>query len=163
MISRILSISLAALLLTTTACSSTPHPKGYETYVSQGDTFKDTQLKDIDGNTVAFNNNQKKLVVLFATWCSDSKHTLRELKASALSQDPNLAVIAIGREETEQSLAEFKTSFGVPFTLVADPEKAIYNHYANKGIPRLILLDERNRVMQTWIGEDPDTVSKITW
>jgi peroxiredoxin len=163
MLSRILSIGLATLLLTTTACSSTPHPKGYETYVSQGDSFKDIELKDIDGNTVSFNNNQKKLVILFATWCSDSKRTLRDLKASPLSQDPNLAVIAIGREETEQSLAEFKTSFGMPFTLVADPDKTIYNHYANKGIPRLILLDERNRVIQTWIGEDPDTVANIAW
>ncbi|MFC0119244.1 TlpA family protein disulfide reductase [Pseudoalteromonas xiamenensis] len=164
MLSRILTIGLLGLMFCTTACSSTaPHPKGYETYVAKGDKFKDMTLTSIQGDTVSFDQNKKKLIVLFATWCSDSKRTLRELKASPLISDPTLEIIAIGREESTASLSEFKDSFGVPFTLVADPDKAIYSHYANKGIPRLILLDEQNRVIDTWIGETPDTVSQIKW
>ncbi|CCQ11361.1 Redoxin domain protein [Pseudoalteromonas luteoviolacea B = ATCC 29581] len=165
MISRII---LLTLLSTTfvfgAACSTIPaHPKGYETYVSKGDDFKDTQLTDIEGNPVIFSDNKKKLIILFATWCSDSKRTLKELQASALHNQPDLEIIAIGREETTDSLAAFKTQFNLNYTLVADPDKSIYLRYANQGIPRLLLLDEKNQVMQTWVAEEPNTINKVTW
>ncbi|RZM69935.1 redoxin domain protein [Pseudoalteromonas rubra] len=163
-------LAMAALITTLgsqlSACNATqqpvPHPKGYETYINPGDTFKHTQLTNIDGQPVVLTQG-KKLVILFATWCSDSQRTLNELKASTLLTDPTLQIIAIGREEDADTLKAFRASFGIDFQLVADPDRAIYQHYANKGIPRLIMLDEHNRVVNTLIGEQPGVVDQVRW
>ncbi|MCO7190959.1 MULTISPECIES: TlpA disulfide reductase family protein [unclassified Pseudoalteromonas] len=158
-----LVIALGAQL---SACNATPNPaphsKGYETYIQSGELFKHTQLINIDGQPVQLAQG-KKLVILFATWCSDSQRTLTELKASNLLADPTLQVVAIGREEDDKTLSAFRESFGVDFTLVADPDRQIYQHYANKGIPRLILLDEHNRVVKTLIGEQPGIIDQVRW
>lgn len=160
------SVLIASIALTLNGCAATqsiePHPKGYETYVVQGDDFKHTSFTDINGKPVTL-NDKKKLVILFATWCSDSKRTLRELKASPLITNQDIQIIGIGREENPESMAKFNQEFELPFALVADPERAIYQHYANKGIPRLILLDEQNKVVKTLIGEQANVIEKVIW
>ncbi|MFC3034524.1 TlpA family protein disulfide reductase [Pseudoalteromonas fenneropenaei] len=166
MVSQVVKMAFIGLALaTTSACSSTPTPDsiGYETYVQQGDMFKDTELTDSQGQAVQFAANKKKLVILFATWCSDSQRTLKELKESPLLNHPELQIVAIGREENNDSLNQFASEFGTPFTLVADPDRQIYSRYANKGIPRLLLLDEQNRVLNTWIAEAPNTINEVKW
>jgi peroxiredoxin len=60
-------------------------------------------------------------------------------------------------------MAKFNQEFELPFALIADPERAIYQHYANKGIPRLILLDEQNKVVKTLIGEQANVIEKVIW
>lgn len=160
------SVLIASISLTLNGCTTTqniePHLKGYKTYVVQGDDFKHTSFTDINGKQVTL-NDKKKLIILFATWCSDSKRALRELKASPLITDRNIQIIGIGREENTESIVKFNQEFDLPFTLVADPERAIYQHYANKGIPRLILLDEQNKVVKTLIGEQANVIEKVIW
>ncbi|KAF7787551.1 hypothetical protein PRUB_a4659 [Pseudoalteromonas rubra] len=148
------------------ACNATPlpeaHPKGYETYINPGDTFRHTQLINIDGEPVQLAQGNK-LIILFASWCSDSQRTLNELKASQLLADLQVQIIAIGREEDADTLKAFRTSFGIDFNLIADPDRAIYSQYANKGIPRLIMLDKQNRVVKTLIGEQAGIIEQVRW
>ncbi|TMN33537.1 thioredoxin-like domain-containing protein [Pseudoalteromonas sp. S2755] len=142
------------------------HPQaddGYQTYIHTGDAFKHLQFTDIKNQTVRFDANHKKLVILFATWCSDSQRLLSELKQSELLTQADLTIVAIGREENNTTLEQFNEAMQLPIHLVADPNRDIYNTYANKGIPRVILLDEHNQVMQTLIGEQPNTLSKLNW
>ncbi|MCG7537465.1 TlpA disulfide reductase family protein [Pseudoalteromonas sp. OOF1S-7] len=167
MIKRLAIVALTATLGSQlSACNATPlpasHEKGYETYVNPGDSFKHTQLTNIDGQSIMLARGNK-LIILFATWCSDSQRTLNELKASALLADPGIQIIAIGREEDAETLKAFRDSFGIDFQLVADPDRAIYRQYANKGIPRLIMLDEHNRVVNTLIGEQPGIIKQVRW
>ncbi|MEQ2356273.1 TlpA family protein disulfide reductase [Pseudoalteromonas piscicida] len=136
---------------------------GYQTYIHTGDSFKHLQFTDIKNQAVRFDANHKKLVILFATWCSDSQRLLSELKQSELLTQAELTIVAIGREETNTTLEQFNETMQLPIHFVADPNRDIYNTYANKGIPRVILLDERNQVMQTLIGEQPNTLSKLNW
>ncbi|MEJ6476499.1 TlpA disulfide reductase family protein [Pseudoalteromonas piscicida] len=159
---------LLATMLTTglsgcKASSEAPTEQAYQTYVQTGDSFKHLNLTDINNNAIAFDADHKKLVILFATWCSDSQRLLKELKQSPLLNQPDLTVIAIGREEDSATLKQFNDTMALPIHFVADPNRAIYSTYANKGIPRLILLDEQNKVRQTLIGEQPDTLSNLHW
>lgn len=169
---------IAALCLTSfalTACSNNAHTpeqmpattattndKGYQTYIHAGEHFKQNTFTDIDNQEVKLGDN-KKLVILFATWCSDSQRVIKQIQASPLINDTQLQIIAIGREETTQSLTQFAQDYNLEFSLIADPERAIYSQYANKGIPRLILLDEHNKVIKTLIGEDPNTLQQVVW
>lgn len=164
----ILCISLTGL----SACSQTANtpptqptlatPKGYETYVNIGENFSQTHFIDIYNNDVRL-GEKKKLVILFATWCSDSQRLIKQLQQSPLSKDPQVQIVAIGREESAATLMQFKQEYNIAYSLIADPQRAIYNQYANKGVPRLILLDENNHVIKTLIGEDPNSLQKVSW
>ncbi|NOU53011.1 TlpA family protein disulfide reductase [Pseudoalteromonas sp. JBTF-M23] len=159
-------IFASALLLNISGCSTvqadSQPPKNYETYITAGDNFKHRSFTDINGDKIEL-GDKRKLVILFATWCSDSQRTLQELKASPLINDPNLQIIAIGRNENNESMAKFNEEYQLPFALVSDPEREIYSQYANAGIPRLILLNERNQVVKTLIGEEPNSIDKVIW
>lgn len=60
-------------------------------------------------------------------------------------------------------MSQFKQDYKINYPLIADSERAIYSQYANKGVPRLILLDEQNKVIKTLIGENPETLQKVLW
>jgi thiol-disulfide isomerase/thioredoxin len=147
----------------TVASPTATHAKGYETYIKQGQAFKHTNFVDINNQSVSLNPNKKKLILLFATWCSDSLRTLDELKASPILYDPTIQIIAIGREHNNETLQKFNQQLLLPFQLVADPERTIYKQYANKGIPRLILLDNDNTVVKTLIGEQANIIDQVIW
>ncbi|KAF7767493.1 hypothetical protein PCIT_a4388 [Pseudoalteromonas citrea] len=169
MIKKASNVLIGALLCGVfTGCSAVTSPpvasnKGYETYIKQGQVFKHTGFTDINNKPVSLDPNKKKLVLLFATWCSDSLRTLNELKASAIINDPTVQIIAIGREQTRETLKKFNQDFALPFELVADSERTIYQQYANKGIPRLILLDKTNTVVKTLIGEQENIIDQVIW
>lgn len=165
--------ALCFACLTLAACSSnadlsTPtqpsisNEKGYQTYIATGQYFKQNTFTDINDKTITLGDNNK-LVILFATWCSDSQRIIKQLQASPVIHNQQLQIIGIGREETPDSLAQFADAYNIKFSLVADPERAIYNQYANKGVPRLILLDKHNKVVKTLIGEDPNTLQNVVW
>lgn len=157
------------LLGTLAGCAQTPKNQttyqkpNYETYIAQGESFPISQFNDMKGETVELAEDKRKLVLLFATWCSDSQRFVKQLMASPLIADPDLQIIAIGREEDVQSLVNFSEKFATNFTMVADPERKIYSQFANAGVPRIILLDKQNRVVSTLIGEAPNTIEKVLW
>ncbi|RJE77376.1 redoxin domain protein [Pseudoalteromonas sp. MSK9-3] len=169
MIKKVRHVLIGALLCgvitgcSTVASTSVTSNNGYETYINPGQAFKHTSFTNIDNKNISLDPNKKKLVLLFATWCSDSLRTLNELKASSIIRDPTVQIIAIGREQTRETLKEFNQSFALPFQLVADSDRTIYQQYANKGIPRLILLDNNNTVVKTLIGEQANIVDQVIW
>ncbi|SFC82293.1 TlpA family protein disulfide reductase [Pseudoalteromonas denitrificans] len=135
-----------------------------ETYISAGQTFPIKSLIDINNKTIQLNKpKQRKLILLFATWCHDSQRTISDILASKLSTDPNLQIVGIGKEESVTSLKKFKLEYQVSFPLISDPDKAIYDQFANTGLPRLLLLDENNKLVKALIGEDQHTIDRIIW
>jgi peroxiredoxin len=58
-------------------------------------------------------------------------------------------------------LAQFKRDYHLNYPLISDESRTIYNTYANKGIPRLLLLDEDNRLIQEENGEDVYALERL--
>ena len=161
-----LILALLAFTLTIAGCTSTSTKKGFvprETYINPGDAFPIQTLQSISGETISLDNNKKKLVILFSTWCSDSQLVFREVLASPLAQDKNLQIIGISRKEKIKEIIKFKKKYKVNFDLVADRDGAIYNQFANTGVPRLLLLNENNQLNKAIIGESPGTLKKVFW
>lgn len=162
-------ITITTALLLTSACSNISEtavnatPK-YQTYVSLGQELPISDITSIDQQKINLHEKGKrKLVILFATWCSDSQYTIKQLLASPLVQQDKLTIVGIGREENSEILQKFATDYNVNFPLVSDEKREIYAKFANAGIPRLILVDEDNKIVKTLIGEDPTTIEKVTW
>lgn len=168
MINKLSATLISTLLCANlSGCNTVTEPVNvdsrYETYIQVGQAFKHTHFNNIKGAPITLNPNKNKLVILFATWCSDSQRTLKELQASPLLHDSSVQIIAIGREENSTTLSKFNIDYQLPFDLVADPDRAIYKQYANKGVPRLILLDKHNNVVKTLIGEQANILDQVIW
>jgi peroxiredoxin len=162
------TLCLIFVAATLSACSTLPNTAAkkpvYETYVKVGQTMPLKQVVDYKGAAHQLDQiGKRKLVLLFATWCSDSQRAFKQILASPLASDPNLIIVGIGREDDAEKLAKFEKDYAVKFTLVADPKRDIYKQYANAGIPRIILIDEKNVIVKTLIGESQRAIDEIVW
>ncbi len=68
----------------------------YSEYITSGDILPIASISTIDGvDSDLHRTDKKKLVVLFATWCSDSNRLLTALNNSGLRPDNSPQVVAI--------------------------------------------------------------------
>ncbi|MCL1062677.1 TlpA family protein disulfide reductase [Shewanella benthica] len=163
---QLISASLLSLALLVSGCATTTDNEQIEylTYVKAGQLVPVTQFTDTQGNKINLEESgNAKLLVLFATWCPDSQRTMKALEASDLNLDPNLDIIAIGREENIAALEKFASEYEINFPLIADTDRAIYAKFANAGIPRLILLDANNTIVKTIIAEGENPLAEVQW
>ncbi|WP_299004109.1 TlpA disulfide reductase family protein [uncultured Shewanella sp.] len=147
--------------------NNTETPK-YQTYVNAGQIVPVMQFTDIEGLHINLaESNRKKLLILFATWCTDSQRAMKALVESALIDDETIHIIGIGREETPEDLRQFAKTHHLSFALVADTDRNIYKQFANAGIPRFILLDEDNHIVKTLLLEyetkEGELLAPVQW
>ncbi|AQS38335.1 Redoxin [Shewanella psychrophila] len=163
---QLISAILFSMTLLLCGCAAAPGDEQleYQTYVKAGQMVPVTQFTDTKGNLIDLTQSTNaKLLVLFATWCPDSQRAMKALEASDLNLDPNVDIIAIGREENTQELDKFASEYEINFPLIADTDRAIYAKFANAGIPRLILLDGNNTIVKTVIGEGENPLAEVQW
>jgi len=135
-----------------------------EERVKAGDLMPLTTLNSIENQQISLTGaNQRKLVIFFGTTCHDSQRAFQKILASPLVKQANLQIVGIGREENVASLRKFATDYQVSFPLVVDADRAMYHQFTNVGIPRIVLVDENNRIVKSFLGEIPDVLTEIHW
>lgn len=136
----------------------------YQEFIHTGDTFPIRSIVDVNGNTVDLTNGKKrKLVILFATWCSDSNRALKALNQSPLLNDPSLEIIAIAREENNEDVIKWRDEHNINVPLATDVDRSIYKQFAVGGIPRLITIGNNNNVIKMNLAEGEDQLKLIQW
>jgi peroxiredoxin len=136
----------------------------YQEFVNSGDILPINTIVDVNGKTIDLTNDRKrKLVILFATWCSDSNRALKALNQSPLLNDPNLEVIAIAREETKEDVIKWRDEHGINVPLAIDLDRSIYKQFAVGGIPRLITVSKDNKVIKMNLAEGHEQLKLIQW
>jgi len=136
----------------------------YQEFIHQGDTSPIHSIVDVKGNTIDLTNgNKRKLVILFATWCSDSNRALKAMNQSALLKDPTVEVIAIAREETNEEVIKWRDEYNINVPLATDVDRSIYKQFAVGGIPRLITIGKDNKVIKMNLAEGEDQLKLIKW
>ncbi|WDE02818.1 TlpA family protein disulfide reductase [Thalassomonas viridans] len=132
--------------------------------VEPGQLLPLSRVNDITGEEVALNTpGRKKLVILFATWCSDSQRAMKALHQSPLIRDESLDIVAIAREQESSELASWAAENDIKTTLVADTDRSIYRQFARAGIPRFIMVDEQNRIVDAVLAEGEKQLEHIHW
>lgn len=122
------------------------------------------QLTDVNGKLINLQQTEKrKLIIFFATWCHDSQRLMSQLQQSPLLNDPQLLIVAIGREEQPSALTKFASEYNFPLHFVSDPDRALYQQFTDTGIPRVVLVNEKNVVVKTFLGEIPRAIDEIVW
>jgi peroxiredoxin len=136
----------------------------YEEFIKAGDTLPIDTITDIDGNLIDFNSLEKrKLVVLFATWCSDSNRALKALNESVLLSNTSVQIIAIAREETAEKVKVWRDKFDIKVPLAVDSDRSIYKQFAVGGIPRLITVSKDNKVIKMNLAEGENQLDLVVW
>lgn len=143
--------------------TSLEKPK-YEEFVTAGQALPIQSVVDVNGETVDLTTTDKrKLVILFATWCSDSNRALKALNQSELLNDNSIEIIAIAREETAETVIAWRDKYGIRTPLATDPDRSIYKKFAAAGVPRFITVSTDNKVIKMNLAEGANQLSLIEW
>jgi thiol-disulfide isomerase/thioredoxin len=136
----------------------------YQEYIIAGDILPIASITTIDGIDINLHRtDKKKLVVLFATWCSDSNRLLTALNNSPLLKDDSIQVIAIAREEDNEIVTAWRDKRQIDVVIALDKDRSIYNRFADGGIPRIITVDEDNKVIKMNLAEGQEPLNKVIW
>jgi len=158
----------ASLAVALSACQAVPlnQPQAivFDEYISKGDILPLERITTIDGEIVNLHQlGKRKLVVLFASWCSDSNRLLKALNSSPLLDDSSIEVIAIAREEDMETVTSWRDKRGIKVALAVDVDRSIYKRFASGGIPRLITVGENNKIIKMNLAEGEEQLTKIVW
>jgi len=136
----------------------------YQEFVQSGDQLPIDSIETIDGSVIDFNGaGKRKLVILFATWCSDSNRLLNALNSSKFLSDKNIEIVAIAREEGVDTVAKWREENKINVPLAVDPDRSIYKLFAEAGIPRIITVSTHGEIIQMNLAEGEEQLSKIYW
>ena len=165
MTSRLVIALLMGLLLSSCQLwSPAKNQPKYQEFVSPGEVLPITEIKDIEGNVISLSDpSEKKLIVLFATWCSDSNRALKALNQSPLLHDSNIEIVAIAREESIEVVKKWRDKNDIKIPLAVDPDRSIFKQFAAAGIPRLITVTNDNKIIKMNLAEGVNQLQLIQW
>lgn len=111
-------------------------------------------IKDLEGKIVLIN--------FWATWCGPCLRELPELnKFVKTLNSKDFVVLAIARDQSKETIQEYVLDKDYEFTFVPDVGKSIYLNFAEKGIPRNVLLNAEGKVLFQTLGYNLDDFRKM--
>lgn len=113
---------------------------------------KTYSMKDFKGKTVWLN--------FFATWCGPCLVEIPELNKLTVQYE-DVVFISIGREHTVEELIPFAEKKKMTYIVGADPERAVYNLFADKYIPRNYLINKEGKIEHQEIGYNAEGFQKL--
>jgi len=127
-------------------------------FVNIGDTAPSFSITDTSGTKCVLDDLRGKvvLVTFFATWCGpcllELPHIQKLWDDNRENDDFVLIAIAIGREDTNESVAAFQSKHGYTFPMASDPQRASYSLFAAELIPRTYLVSRDGTICFTSTG-----------
>ena len=122
--------------------------------VQQGDRLPEFEVAMLDGTTLISNDLSGKVVwiCLWASWCPSCRKELRWLTQSeeflALLEHEEFVFLPIAREENSATVGAWLREKDYGFTSAVDPERKVYELFAEQEIPRNIIVG-RDGVIQS--------------
>jgi peroxiredoxin len=136
------------------------------TYLKTGDSAPVFTCKTIDGKEFDLAKARGKIVMInfFATWCGPCNQELPVLQETIWEKyrnNPDFALVILGREHTEQEVSNFvkKHKFTMPFA--PDPGREIFKLYASQNIPRNVIVGKDGKILFQNIGFSKEEFNKI--
>lgn len=159
-IRHLLFIFLIPLLC---SCVSDDEPKGRSLRV--GDPLPIFSVTLSDGSVIFKSSLEGKAAVIefFNTGCPDCRKALPELQKihEAFISNPDVAVIAISREEDAQSVEKYWKANGFTIPYSAQDDASVFHLFASSGIPHMFISDRRGIITAIYTDTDMPTPASI--
>ena len=162
---RICQLLLAPLLLVA-LCGAKKHDSKPEfSYVGAGDKAPGFSVTTTDGTAVDSEALKGKVVLVnfFATWCPPCRAKLPVIDKTIFQKidHQDFVVINLGREHDNGEVAEFKNDYGYAMPFAGDPDRAIYSQYAEKMIPRSVIIGRDGKIVVHQQGSSKQEVEYL--
>ncbi|MFT4111752.1 TlpA family protein disulfide reductase [Silvibacterium sp.] len=128
------------------------------THTKVGDTSPAISVDELSGGTFNLAHEKGKVVVVnfWATWCGPCQVEMPRLEKEVWEKykaNPNFAMVAIAREQTKDVVAGFAAKHAAyTFPLAYDPQREVYKHFADVGIPRSYVIDRHGVIVFQSVG-----------
>jgi len=156
-----------ALLLSVFSMAQTPDDRGY--IVKVGDMTPDFSIKLTDGKTVKLSSLRGKVVMLqfTASWCSVCRKEMPFIESDIWQKhknNPVFALIAIDRDEPQETVLQFVESTKITYPIGLDPGANIFALYAQReaGITRNVIIDPTGKIVMLTRLYNEEEFGKMT-
>jgi peroxiredoxin len=124
--------------------------------VHLGDAVPGFSLQTVDGETFSLPELEGKVVLInfFATWCGPCQTELPHIEQlwKEYGKDDGFRLLVIGREETADTVRQFRQEHGFTFPIAADPERNVFSLFAENAIPRTLIVSPEGKIVYSQIG-----------
>ena len=111
--------------------------------IKQKHYIEQFDVKTTQGFDVAFGDGSAKptLLVLFTTWCSSCQDAAPAISKRFEHLKDKINLVGIGREHNAEELESWAREQGLAYDLIEDPDRALFNKFADLHVPRMYLID----------------------
>ena len=127
------------------------NPRGF--IVNIGNSAPDFSMKLTTGETLQLSELKGSIVILqfTASWCSVCRLEMPHLEEDIWKKykDKNVVLIGIDRDESLETVINFKKQMKTTYPLALDPGAKIFSLYAEKdsGVTRNIVIDQSGEIV----------------
>ncbi len=132
--------------------------------IQLGDSVPPFSLMTADGDVFSLPENDKvTLINFFATWCGPCKNELPHIERmwAANKSNEHFRMLVIGREETTESVREYRDQNGFSFPIAADPDRSVYSLFARESIPRTLVVSPDGGIVYSKAGFAEDDLIEL--
>ena len=136
------------------------------TSIEIGQQVPDFMYITLNNDTININDFKGKVVFMnfFATSCPLCIKELPFVESdiwAKYKENQNFELIVFGREHIADEMIAFKEKTAYTFDIVPDPERKIYSLFAERYIPRNIVLDREGKIIFQATGYDNEEFAKL--
>ncbi|MDY6800190.1 MAG: TlpA disulfide reductase family protein [Bacteroidota bacterium] len=158
-------ILVSTVLLTFSSCNykekkaEEEHEKDVKksTLIEKGQDVPKFEYINLQGDTLNIRDHQGKVVFMnfFATSCpiciKELPYLEKEIQKKYKNNE-NFELLVFGREHNVDEMSAFKEQKGYTMNFIPDPERKIYALFAEKYIPRNIVLNREGKIIYEATG-----------
>lgn len=133
-------------------------------YLSPGDPFPGVEIESVEGDDIiTWGSETIILLNFFIVPCKHCKKMLEYLQEQIWPdfQESGGHFLSIGREHSKKEVKEFRDEGNYLIPFAADPDRSIYNQFAQKKVPRNYLFDDKGKLVYQTRGFDLDQLSTL--
>ena len=136
------------------------------TNAQEGSIVPDFSVTTIDGEKITISELKGKTIfinffALSCPICMKELPVLQEKIWDVYKDNDNIVILSIAREHTTEEMIDFRDKKAYRFPIAPDPDRSVYAIFAEKYIPRNIIIDKNGVIVHSKVGYNDEEFAKL--